>query len=209
MLLSEKLDQQSLTPMHTRSASATWRSPRAGQAEHLHTSRDSELVETAANLGVCLWLPTRTHLASGSMGNFPMASRGAGSWSLGSAETNLQPGFLGKSPGQALRLCWDLTGCQASGMPEQCEKRAAWKMSGWGALCLDGVPYSKQQPIIAPICAGHTGSKTQSSPQGALGEDRKAAIPCAPSSEQESKWAIHTGLMVPTLNPVFMACHCF
>lgn len=56
----------------------------------------------------------RTHLAQSGTGNFPTASRGAGSWDPGSAETNLKAGFLGKPPGQALRACGDLQGCQAS-----------------------------------------------------------------------------------------------
>lgn len=59
----------------------------------------------------------RTHLAQTGTGNFPMASRGAGSWSPGSAETNLKAGFLGKPPGQALRARTDLQGCQASEEP--------------------------------------------------------------------------------------------
>lgn len=47
---------------------------------------------------------TSVHIWPERHGNFPMASSGAGAKAQ-AQDTNLQPGFLGTTPGQALRAC--------------------------------------------------------------------------------------------------------
>lgn len=97
---------------------------RAGPNISIPLDQDAEPVETLAGPSVQLQpgplaasTRPRTHLAQSGMGNLPMASRGAGSWSPGSADTNLKASFLGKPPGQARRACGDLQGCQVSKEP--------------------------------------------------------------------------------------------
>lgn len=62
---------------------------------------------------------------------WPEAARGTFQWqaevlAAGArlAETNLKAGFLGKPPGQALRACGDLHGCQASEQPGAMQETA-------------------------------------------------------------------------------------
>lgn len=77
----------------------------------------------------------RTHLAQSGMGNLPMASRGAGSWSPGSAETNLKASFLGKPPGQARRACEDPQGCQVSKEPQATQETELRDFKSGLCLC--------------------------------------------------------------------------